>query len=182
MKWRGRDRFLACLFGLSCCGLVYWLLSPERSVVADLPQRCDDQDPSCAAWAATNECSNNPAYMHLSCRRSCGLCPDNPPAQPVQQPAAAADNLQQQPVLEDLPPAVFAELPVLDSGQLQRNNDRMNEMAAGQLRRGIDGVRHSTGRSLNDSTCCVQRWLRDASLLALQLSRNLHRCFRLQLL
>ena len=35
---------------------------------------CVDDEPSCASWAATGECTANAAYMELHCRQSCGAC------------------------------------------------------------------------------------------------------------
>ena len=36
---------------------------------------CDDTNDECASWAESGECENNPGYMRMSCKRSCGLCP-----------------------------------------------------------------------------------------------------------
>ena len=36
---------------------------------------CDDMNDECASWADSGECENNPGYMRVSCKRSCGLCP-----------------------------------------------------------------------------------------------------------
>ena len=35
---------------------------------------CTDIDPSCAAWAASGECTKNPGFMFQSCALSCGSC------------------------------------------------------------------------------------------------------------
>lgn len=35
---------------------------------------CVDEDPNCEAWAAADECDNNPKYMRRVCRRACGIC------------------------------------------------------------------------------------------------------------
>ena len=37
-------------------------------------QACVDDSPECAQWAANGECTNNPAYMLASCRKSCRQC------------------------------------------------------------------------------------------------------------
>merc|ERR1719221_896129 len=34
---------------------------------------CVDQEPSCKALAANGECSQNPSFMHVKCRRSCNV-------------------------------------------------------------------------------------------------------------
>ena len=37
---------------------------------------CADEEgtSACGPWVAAGECSKNPDFMHLRCRRSCGLC------------------------------------------------------------------------------------------------------------
>eukprot|EP00307_Rebecca_sp_RCC1486_P004928 CAMPEP_0119410100 /NCGR_PEP_ID=MMETSP1335-20130426/3217_1 /TAXON_ID=259385 /ORGANISM="Chrysoculter rhomboideus, Strain RCC1486" /LENGTH=443 /DNA_ID=CAMNT_0007434575 /DNA_START=58 /DNA_END=1385 /DNA_ORIENTATION=+ len=40
----------------------------------DEDEECKDENPSCAHWAATGECSKNKIYMHTSCPQSCGTC------------------------------------------------------------------------------------------------------------
>jgi len=35
---------------------------------------CADKNTKCAAWAKIGECSKNPAYMHVSCKKSCNKC------------------------------------------------------------------------------------------------------------
>jgi hypothetical protein len=37
---------------------------------------CEDQHKSCPHWSELGECSANPNYMTVYCRRSCELCPD----------------------------------------------------------------------------------------------------------
>lgn len=37
---------------------------------------CKDMEPRCQQWADHGECKNNPYYMRVSCRRSCGECED----------------------------------------------------------------------------------------------------------
>eukprot|EP00929_Paragymnodinium_shiwhaense_P011226 TRINITY_DN11672_c0_g1_i2.p1 TRINITY_DN11672_c0_g1~~TRINITY_DN11672_c0_g1_i2.p1 ORF type:complete len:661 (-),score=146.02 TRINITY_DN11672_c0_g1_i2:297-2279(-) len=44
---------------------------------------CKDDNEECASWASMGECAANPDWMHLNCRRSCGLCNDNPPGESV---------------------------------------------------------------------------------------------------
>lgn len=36
--------------------------------------KCKDDNDSCAGWASSGECTNNPGYMHKSCRLACKLC------------------------------------------------------------------------------------------------------------
>ena len=38
-------------------------------------QVCVDDNPNCALWAKEGECHNNPSFMHSSCARTCGTCP-----------------------------------------------------------------------------------------------------------
>lgn len=35
---------------------------------------CDDKNPQCADWASKGECNKNPAYMNVSCKKSCKKC------------------------------------------------------------------------------------------------------------
>jgi len=35
---------------------------------------CEDLNANCAAWAASNECTDDPGYMNVNCQKSCGLC------------------------------------------------------------------------------------------------------------
>jgi ShK domain-like len=35
---------------------------------------CSDSDERCSDWADKQECQNNPNYMLVNCRRSCGTC------------------------------------------------------------------------------------------------------------
>lgn len=35
---------------------------------------CIDNHPSCHDWSVRGECSRNPAYMLVSCKKSCGKC------------------------------------------------------------------------------------------------------------
>ncbi|XP_063429761.1 uncharacterized protein LOC134712290 isoform X1 [Mytilus trossulus] len=35
---------------------------------------CSDSNPSCQSWAARNECSRNPEYMLVNCKKSCNKC------------------------------------------------------------------------------------------------------------
>jgi hypothetical protein len=41
---------------------------------------CDDEHPSCAEWARLGECAANPAYMEMSCAKSCATCHKRDPA------------------------------------------------------------------------------------------------------
>jgi prolyl 4-hydroxylase len=36
--------------------------------------KCEDLNESCKLWASTGECTANPTYMHLNCRKSCSMC------------------------------------------------------------------------------------------------------------
>ena len=38
------------------------------------PERCEDIHPDCTGWVASGECATNPNFMHVQCRRGCGLC------------------------------------------------------------------------------------------------------------
>lgn len=44
------------------------------------PDKCENNDPSCEAWAAAGECTKNPGFMVGtanslgSCRLACGVC------------------------------------------------------------------------------------------------------------
>ena len=43
-------------------------------------ERCIDDSADCPGWAKSGQCDVNRAYMHTSCRLSCGMCtPDNNP-------------------------------------------------------------------------------------------------------
>jgi len=57
------------------------------------PGSCSDQNQNCPAWAASGECENNPAYMLVNCRQSCGVCSSpttpSPPPPPTPQPTPA---------------------------------------------------------------------------------------------
>ncbi|XP_015775278.1 PREDICTED: coagulation factor VII-like isoform X3 [Acropora digitifera] len=35
---------------------------------------CVDKSGSCSAWAGNGECTRNPSYMKINCKRSCGIC------------------------------------------------------------------------------------------------------------
>lgn len=52
--------------GPSAHPLFRWLLGEDGE--------CADEDASCAAWADSGECENNPTFMQASCRLSCKLC------------------------------------------------------------------------------------------------------------
>ena len=41
---------------------------------------CTDNHAKCGQWARDGECSANPAYMAVACRKSCGQCGDAPSA------------------------------------------------------------------------------------------------------
>lgn len=35
---------------------------------------CTDDDANCSSWAGSGECTKNPAFMIVSCKKSCGKC------------------------------------------------------------------------------------------------------------
>ena len=37
-------------------------------------ETCRDDNASCDEWAKGGQCAANPAFMHESCRRACGIC------------------------------------------------------------------------------------------------------------
>jgi hypothetical protein len=47
--------------------------SELASSIVDDPA-CKDEDPGCPDWAADNQCSANPDFMMVSCRKSCNKC------------------------------------------------------------------------------------------------------------
>ena len=53
---------------------------------------CVDTDDKCAAWAASGECENNPAYMLRSCVNSCTRCAEGPEG--VGKPREMADRIR----------------------------------------------------------------------------------------
>jgi hypothetical protein len=42
----------------------------QRGPVSD----CADKEASCSAWAAAGECTANPDFMRVTCKRACGSC------------------------------------------------------------------------------------------------------------
>jgi hypothetical protein len=36
--------------------------------------KCEDEESECTKWAGQGECSNNPQYMLINCRKSCESC------------------------------------------------------------------------------------------------------------
>ncbi|KAI8478774.1 hypothetical protein Bbelb_434910 [Branchiostoma belcheri] len=48
-------------------------------VGSTMGQDCADNDGGCPGWASIGECFNNPQYMLVNCRQSCGACPTDPP-------------------------------------------------------------------------------------------------------
>jgi len=50
----------------------------EDPAAAD-PDGCADTAADCAQWAAAGECQSNPGFMHASCAKSCGTCPEAAP-------------------------------------------------------------------------------------------------------
>merc|ERR1712226_358125 len=57
------------------CGQCPPAPAPAPSPPAPPPPPCDDESPSCASWAASGECTKNPSYMSVNCKKSCGQCP-----------------------------------------------------------------------------------------------------------
>ena len=39
-----------------------------------LPVDCQDSNSDCFEWSISGECEENPAWMHVNCRRSCRTC------------------------------------------------------------------------------------------------------------
>ena len=35
---------------------------------------CKDNNKSCSGWAANGECTKNPGYMLVNCKKSCNKC------------------------------------------------------------------------------------------------------------
>jgi hypothetical protein len=60
---------------LSC---LFWFASSDFSNVYVVKTMCFagciDNHPSCHDWSAQGECSRNPAYMLVSCKKSCRKC------------------------------------------------------------------------------------------------------------
>ena len=51
---------------------------------SDNNNTCQDNKPAsneCPYWAKNGECENNPTYMTVECRKSCGICTDTGVAQ-----------------------------------------------------------------------------------------------------
>ena len=68
-------------------------ISPTQSPIATtrIPPTqtptCTDDNASCASWAAVGECTRNPAYMRVTCKKSCNICnPGTPPETPTGTP------------------------------------------------------------------------------------------------
>lgn len=40
-------------------------------------EKCKDQNPACESWAASGQCDVNPAFMLISCRKSCKACQED---------------------------------------------------------------------------------------------------------
>ena len=46
----------------------------EASRDSEAGEPCEDLDEECAVWQHEGECSANPEYMEVQCRKSCGVC------------------------------------------------------------------------------------------------------------
>lgn len=46
----------------------------ERNFLKPSKLPCIDANDQCSNWASTGECSKNPQYMQVNCRKSCGTC------------------------------------------------------------------------------------------------------------
>ncbi|XP_028404131.1 uncharacterized protein LOC114526809 [Dendronephthya gigantea] len=57
-----------------------------------LPEKCKDDNTNCQQWAKDNQCSDNPGYMHLNCRVSCGLCTPPKTTKTTQLPEICKDD------------------------------------------------------------------------------------------
>jgi len=69
--------------------LLLWMSTAVRRVLA---AECEDSTGDCGPWAKAGECTNNPGYMHASCRMSCGLCEEKQKAAPKQKSASAKES------------------------------------------------------------------------------------------
>lgn len=57
---------------------------------------CVDTGEHCAYWAKTGECQKNAAYMHESCKVSCGLCSSvKPTPSPTTRPTPSCQDTNQ---------------------------------------------------------------------------------------
>ena len=75
-------------------------------------RRCyDDRPTRCARWAADGECTHNPGFMRVTCRKSCGVCVESPGCSAWSSSALESVMVRalgmelRQPVLRLVPPA-----------------------------------------------------------------------------
>ncbi|XP_022084108.1 zinc metalloproteinase nas-6-like [Acanthaster planci] len=53
----------------------YYECGDRRTGTGTTPENnCVDNNVNCQFWASIGECQENPAYMTVNCRRSCGIC------------------------------------------------------------------------------------------------------------
>lgn len=50
------------------------LLQAARPSARQHNAKCVDKSGSCSVWAGNGECTRNPSYMKINCKRSCGIC------------------------------------------------------------------------------------------------------------
>jgi len=53
--------------------------SAEDATCNSVADKCHDNHPAsneCPYWAQNGECSKNPKFMEVECRKSCGICVD----------------------------------------------------------------------------------------------------------
>lgn len=62
----------------------YWI-GPTGEAFPFQPkaQACEDYSEKCSEWVTwdTDECERNAGYMHIHCKKSCNICPDNAEAE-----------------------------------------------------------------------------------------------------
>merc|ERR1711879_516794 len=46
----------------------------EYKVVEKENEACTDSARRCDSWAKSGECSNNPDFMHETCKKACAIC------------------------------------------------------------------------------------------------------------
>eukprot|EP00932_Pfiesteria_piscicida_P009987 SRR837773.20831.p1 GENE.SRR837773.20831~~SRR837773.20831.p1 ORF type:complete len:412 (+),score=41.54 SRR837773.20831:35-1237(+) len=62
-----------CKVACGACGPSQWPVATPAPTPAPTPA-CEDLSSSCSAWMSLGECSTNPEYMLVECKRSCGRC------------------------------------------------------------------------------------------------------------
>lgn len=67
--------------------------SSARNPTNPTTSTCRDDDNQCTYWAGMGECTNNPRYMSVSCKKSCNVCSNAQNTQPT-GPACQDENSQ----------------------------------------------------------------------------------------